>query len=139
MALSNQTLYLMKCLYWVLLTCAHLYVCYILIVTGRSIAGIIWLILGFILIAILYPVYFPPGNPGSQWPPYLSACPDYMTLIAPNKCVDYVGLNSSILKMSDPAHPPPETDSTYVFDSSGSMSEKAAKAQRYGFSWEGVA
>jgi len=110
MALSKQTLYLAKCLYWILLTCAH-----------------------------LYPVYFPPGNPGSQWPPYIAACPDYLTMIAPNACVDYVGLHSSLLKKSDPANPPAPTDSTRVFNAGGSVSHKAARAQQYGLSWEGIA
>jgi len=139
MALSKQTLYLAKCLYWILLTCAHLYICYILFVSNRAIAGILWLILGFILIGIMYPVYFPPGNPGSQWPPYIAACPDYLTMIAPNACVDYVGLHSSLLKKSDPANPPAPTDSTRVFNAGGSVSHKAARAQQYGLCWEGIA
>ena len=138
MALSKQTLYLAKCLYWIILTLAHLYICYILFATSRAIAGILWLILGFILIGIMYPVYFPPGNPGSQWPPYISACPDYMTLIGPNQCVDYVGLNSGIIKKSDPSTPPAGSDTTRVFNSSGTVSQQASNAQVMGLSWEGI-
>lgn len=138
MALSKQTLYLAKCLYWIILTLAHLYVCYLLFATNRVIAGILWLILGFILIAIMYPVFFPPGNPGSQWPPYIAACPDYMTMIGPNFCVDYVGLNSGTIKKSDPNTPPATTDSTRVFNSAGSVSQKATNAQQMNLSWEGI-
>ena len=139
MAFSTRTLVLLKWLYWILLTLVHLYVCYLLFATNRAVAGILWLIFGFMLIFILYPVYFPPGDPGSHWPPYITACPDYLTRIAPNKCVDYVGLNSHLLKKSDPALPPALTDSTKVFDASGSTSQKAARAQQYGLSWEGIA
>ena len=139
MAISTRTITLFKWLYWIILTCVHLYICYILFATNRAIAGIIWLILGFMLIFLLYPVYFPMGDPGSKWPPYVRACPDYLTMIAPNACVDYVGLNSAKLQKSDPAHPPIITDATKVFNASGDVGEKAAKAQSYGLSWEGVA
>jgi len=138
MALSKQTLYLAKCLYWIILSLAHLYICYILFTTNRAISGVLWLILGFILLGIMYPVYFPPGNPGSQWPPYISGCPDYMTMIAPNFCVDYVGLHSGIIKKSSPNTPPATSDTTRVFNSSGSVAQKASNAQQMGLSWEGI-
>ena len=128
----------MKALYWIILTLAHLYVCYLLFATSRAIAGIVWLILGFLLIFIMYPVYFPPGDPGSQWPPYVSACPDYLTRIGPTACVDYVGLNTPLLKKSDPKLPPDVGDSTKVFDAAGSRAVKAAKVQQFGMSWEGI-
>ena len=139
MAFSTRTLILLKWLYWILLTLVHLYICYILFASNKAIAGIMWLIFGFMLMFLLYPVYFPPGDPGSHWPPYVSACPDYLTMIGPNACVDYVGLNSHLLKKSDPAHPPVATDSSRVFDTSGSASVKASRVQQYGLSWEGIA
>lgn len=138
MALSANELRLAKWLYWIILIAAHLYICYMLFTTQRPIAAIIWLILGAMLIYIMYPYYFPPGGAGSQWPPYITACPDYLTVLAPNLCVDYVGLNSPRLKKSDPEVPPPPTDSTRVFNASGTLSQKAANAQSYGLTWEGV-
>lgn len=139
MALSKQTLILTKWLYWIGLSLVQLYVVYMLFKTGRSLAAIIWLIFGFILIYLFYPVYFPRGDPGSHWPPYISACPDYLTRLAPDACVDYVGLNSPLLRRADPANPPAITDSQYVFNSAGTVSQKAARAQQYGLSWEGIA
>jgi hypothetical protein len=139
MALSTQAIKLMKYLYWIVLTAAHLYMTYLLFVSNRAVTGVMWLIAGFFLIFIMYPYYFPLGDPGSQWPPYISACPDYLTRIAPNACVDYVGLNSNLLKKADPALPPALTDSTKVFDAGGSAAMKAARAQQYGLSWEGIA
>jgi hypothetical protein len=129
----------MKYLYWIIMTLVHLYVCYLLLVTNRAIAGILWLFLGFVVIAVMYSYYFPPGDPGSQWPPYISACPDYLTLIAPGKCVDYVGLRSNLLLKSSPAMPPAVSDTTKVFDSAGSASMKASRTQQYGLTWEGIA
>ena len=139
MAFSTQALKLLKSLYWIIFTLAHLYICYLLFATNRVIAGILWLIFGFMLLFVMYPVYFPPGDPGTKWPPYVSACPDYLTKIGHNKCVDHVGLNSPQLKRSDRNLPTAESDSSRVFDTSGSLAEKAARAQQYGLSWEGVA
>jgi hypothetical protein len=144
MALSKQTLVLAKWMYWIILTCAHLYLCYILFVTNRAIAGILWLILGFIMIFIMYWVYFPIGNPGSQWPPYIAACPDYLTLLTPTACVDFSGLKASTrLKSSSRTNPPDPSwsdYSSYVFDptkQSANMS-LAQHAQQYNLTWEGI-
>ena len=138
MALSKEELKLTKALYWILLSAVHLYICYLLFINDRAIAGILWLVLGFMLIYVMYPVYFPDGGAGTRWPPYVTTCPDYLTLIAPNACADFVGLGSPLLKKSDPALPPSPTDSTHVFNSAGTVAEKAARAQQYGLSWEGI-
>jgi len=138
MAFSTTTLKLMKALYWILGLLIHLYICYILFTNDRAITCILWLILGVMLLWLIYPVYFPYGDPGSHWPPYIRSCPDYLTLIAPNACVDYSRLNSPLLKPSDPAVPPQPGDSQHVFDSSGSTAQKAARATQYGLSWEGI-
>ena len=139
MTVSKNMLRMLKILYWVVLTVAHLVLCYILLSTNRVLAGILWLISGFILIFIMYYVYFPDGgNSGAVWPPYIASCPDYLTMIAPNKCVDFVGLNSPLLKRSDPKLRPSPTDTTRVFDSSGSMSDRASRALQYGLTWSGV-
>lgn len=139
MALGKNETRLAKWLYWIILVAAHLYICYLLFTNNRAIAGIIWLILGFMLIYIMYPYYFPSNGNGRSWPPYIAACPDYLTLIAPNACVDFVGLNTPLLKKSDPALPPAITDTTRVFNSTGTIQQKAAKAQQYGLTWEGIA
>ena len=137
MAFSSRELQLIKACYLIIFILIHLYICYLLFATDRTIAGIIWLIFGFILIAIMYPVFFPFGDPGAQWPPYVSACPDYLTMIRPGACVDFVGLGSQLSK-SDPTLPPSTGDATKVFNSSGSLSQKAARSQQYELTWEGV-
>jgi hypothetical protein len=136
MAFSKNTLRLFKWLYWIILTLAHIYIVYIMFVTDRAILAILWLITGFIMIFIFYFYYFPWGDPGTTWPPYIAACPDYLTSIGNNQCVDYVGLHSPKLKRTAPGFIP--TDPSYIFNSSGSMSQKAANAQLYSLTWEGV-
>jgi hypothetical protein len=140
MAATKNTQYVMKALYWIILLCVHLYICYLLFTTERPIAGVIWLILGLMIIYLLYPVYFPPGSGGDHWPPYITACPDYLTLIAPNQCVDMVGLGSRLLKWNtdNPPSPNDPTFSQYVFDPRGTHEQKAANATANRLSWEGV-
>lgn len=138
MALGANELKLAKGLYWILLTIVHLYLCYLLFINDRAIAGIIWLVVGFLILYVMYPVYFPNSAAGSRWPPYVTSCPDYLTMIAPNACADFVGLGSPLLKKSDPALPPSPSDSSHVFNAAGTVAEKAARAQQYGLSWEGI-
>jgi len=138
MAVSEATLKLLKSLYWIGLTFAHLFIVYLLLVSDRSITAIIWLIVGFILIYVMYWVYFPAGDPAATWPPYIRSCPDYLTTLEPGKCVDYVGVGSPILKKSNPANPPSPSDPNFVFDATGNHQQKADKANRYGLSWEGI-
>ena len=139
-AVSARTLSFLKAAYWILTSLAHIYICYLLFKSGRAVAGILWLIVGFVLLFIMYAVFFPMGDPEAKWPPYIAACPDYLTPLqsAPNACVDYVGLHSPLLKKSDPQAPPSPTDSSRVFDASGTVAEKAARAQQYGLSWTGI-
>lgn len=137
MALSENALRLMKYAYWGIAIAAHLFVCYTLFKLERAITSVIWFFLGLILIYVFYFVYFPAGDPGSQWPPYIRACPDYLTMLAPGKCVDYVGLGTRLQK-ADPTNPPDATDTKYVFDATGTPQQKATRAQSYGLTWEGL-
>jgi hypothetical protein len=138
MVVSTTTLKMLKVGYWVILSVAQLYISYALVTSERTIAGVLWFVLGFMLIYIMYLVYFPAGDSDTKWPPYIAACPDYLTLLAPNACVDYVGLHSPILKKSDPAVPPSPTDPSHVFDASGSLAQKVARTNQYGLTWEGI-
>jgi hypothetical protein len=140
MAVSANTLKLLKSLYWIILVAAHLYLCYILFSIGHAIAGTIWLIFGLMLIYLVYPVYFPAGDPGSQWPPYITACPDYLTLSTASGtplCYDFVGLNSK-LQYTDPSLPQLPTDAAHAFNPAGTPQQKAAAAQTWGLTWEGI-
>ena len=90
----------------------------------------------------MYYIYFPQSDDDSLWPPYISTCPDYLTVVSPTACMDFVGIHSPLLKKADPTNMPSLTDSTssqYVFNPTGSASEKARKAQQYGLTWEGIA
>ena len=136
MVFSKTELGFAKAIYWLATLSAHIFICYKLFTSSRALAGILWLLCGLTLIFVMYFVFFQPG-PSNSWPPYLSSCPDYLTNIGPNACVDYVGLDS-VLRKSDPKHPPNPTNADYVFNSSGTIQEKANKAIQYGLTWEGV-
>jgi hypothetical protein len=137
MALSENALRFMKYAYWGIAVAAHLFLCYILFKLERPMTSVIWFFLGLILIYVFYFVYFPPGDPGTQWPPYIRGCPDYLTMLAPGKCVDYVGLGSRLQK-ADPTNPPDATDTKFVFDATGTPQQKFTRAQSYGLTWEGL-
>ena len=141
MPVSKNTLRLMKSLYWIVGIFMHLYVCYILFVSDRAITGVLWLILGLVILFIMYLYYFPPGDASSSWPPYVTSCPDYLTMVNPNACLDFVGLNSPFLKKSDPSNPPQPTDnnySQYAFDPTGTKDQKIRNAQSKGLTWMGL-
>jgi hypothetical protein len=141
MAMSRNTLTLMKWLYWIFTVAIHLYICYILFVSDRAIVGILWLISGFLLLYIMYFVYFPSSSSGSTWPPYIRPCPDYLTQITPSACMDLVGLSSPKLKKANRDMLPKPSDpdyQSYVFDPTGNMSQKVARSNQYGLTWEGV-
>lgn len=138
MANSKTTLRLMKALYWIGMTLVHLYLCYLAFITNRVILGILWLVAGFILIFLFYFYYFTADGSESDWPPYIAGCPDYLTMVAPNQCVDFVGLNTTLRKSTDPRNPPLASDTQRSFNAGGNMAAKADNAQRYGLTWEGV-
>ena len=139
MATGKTTLRLYKALYWLVMVCAVLYLCYIMFITGRTILGVMWLVTGLILTFIFYFYYFSATVDDSQWPPYISPCPDYLTRVEGVGCVDYVGLHSRQLQKSDPSlKPPSPKDSGHVFPVTGVMSVDAATAGQYGLTWEGV-
>jgi hypothetical protein len=148
MPFSKNSLRLAKWIYWIVGLFMHLWVCYTLFVIEHAVTAIIWLILGLVLLVIMYMYYFAPGDTSSNWPPYITVCPDYLTSVSQgdgkgvtsNVCFDFVGLNSKLLK-ADPQHLPQPSDSNYTkyaFDPSGTVSQKVAKAQANGLTWQGL-
>ena len=141
MAVSSNTLKFIKGLYWVLFTAIHLFVCYKLFLAEHVITCVLWFVFGFILIFAMYFIYFPQVESDSSWPPYVSTCPDYLSVVSPTACMDFVGINSAILKKADPKNMPPLTSpesAKYIFNPVGNVAEKARKAQQYGLTWEGI-
>jgi hypothetical protein len=145
MPISKKTLRLLKWVYWIVAIFCHLYLCYQLFVLDRPITGVVWLILGLVLLLVMYIYYFPPGDSGSSWPPYITTCPDYLTAVTQTNgsvlCLDYVGLNNPGIKKSNPASPPQPTDSDYtqhIFNPEGTVSQKIAAAQSRGLTWQGL-
>jgi hypothetical protein len=145
MALSKKTLRLLKWMYWIVAIFAHLYICYNLFVLDRPITGVVWLILGLVLIFVMYLYYFPLGDNGSSWPPYVTTCPDYLTAVTQTSgttvCMDYVGLNNPSIRKTDPSNPPLPLDpsySQYIFDPAGTTNQKITNARARGLTWQGL-
>ena len=139
MAVSKKAIQFAEWIYWIGSVIAVLSISVALFKTQRPIAAMVWSIAGLMMVYIFYAIFFPASTKAETWPPYISSCPDYLTLLRPNQCVDFVGLNSPLLIKSDPAHPPPASaGSKVIFDSSGSSAQKTARAQQYGLSWEGI-
>jgi len=148
MSLSKKTLRLLKFMYWIVAIFIHLYVCYKLFTSERPITGVVWLVLGFVLLFVMYFYYFNSLDNESSWPPYITVCPDYLTSIPETPgskvivCVDFVGLNNPNIQKSDPAFPPVPTDSDYnkkVFRINGmTTSEKIKSAKDKDLTWQGL-
>jgi len=143
MAFGKTSLRVFKWLYWIFFLLLHIYLIYVMFVNNRAILAILWAIAGLILIYVFYFYYFPIGDPGTNWPPYITACPDYLTsTVAADGtpvCIDTVGLNTKLLKKIDPSLSiESATNETQTFDNSGSREQKIDNAMTYGLTWEGV-
>jgi hypothetical protein len=142
MAISKTSLKFAKIVYWLLMSVGVIALTYMLFKAKHAIAGILWLVFGFMLVYIMYPFYFPPGTGAGQWPPYIAACPDYLTLQNNmTDCMDFVGLGATGLSKANRTQPPApgSTDyNQYVFRNTGTTAEKVARAQQYGLSWQGL-
>ena len=143
MPYSKKTLRMAKWAYWIVGLFIHLWVCYTLFTINHAITAIIWLILGLVLLVIMYMYYFSPSDANSNWPPYITVCPDYLTSVSQggtDVCFDFVGLNSKLLK-ADPKHLPQPSDgnySKYAFNPSGTVAQKIANAQANSLTWQGL-
>lgn len=81
------------------------------------------------------------------WPPFLSACPDYLTFMGRDPasgrsmCVDFVGVSRrNGLKKADILLPPKAQDRDYIFltNPSDSTEKKCNDAIGRGLSWSGI-
>jgi hypothetical protein len=101
-----------KRLYWVVGIIALVLVCMLLFKQNKQIASVLVFMGGIIALYFYYIKWFliPEAHPG--WPPYVTPCPDFLTLIdpgdpstgKPGKCIDYVGVSANgRLKKIDPA------------------------------------
>jgi hypothetical protein len=86
---------------------------YVVYKQGKQIEAILLAIIGCLAIFYYWIKFFrlPPSEANDVWPPFVSTCPDYLTLVSPFStnaneavCIDFVGvsLKPTIMKKSDP-------------------------------------
>jgi len=97
---------------------------YVVYKQGKQIEAILLALIGCAALFYYWIKFFkmPATEANDVWPPFVSTCPDYMTLISPyatgasdateSYCVDFVGvsLKPELMKKSNPDNPPKESD-----------------------------
>ena len=106
---------------------------YVVYKQGKQIEAILLALIGCAAIFYYWIKFFrlPPSEANDVWPPFVSTCPDYLTLASPVStgdaeavCVDFIGvsLKPNLMGKSDPNKIPQVTDGDYeskVFRLSG--------------------
>jgi len=108
---------------------------------GKQIEAVLLALVGFAAVFYYWIKFFklPPTEANDVWPPFVSTCPDYLTLVASpaggeSYCMDFVGvsLKPNVMKKTDPKTMPTEMDpdfESYVFRVRG-LAENANKADK---------
>jgi len=77
--------------------------CYVVYKQGKQIEAVLLLLIGWSAIFYYWIKYFklPSIDAQKPWPPFLSTCPDYLTLVSPEStgdskavCMDFVGIST---------------------------------------------
>lgn len=106
MAFSPATLKVLENVYW--FVCAFLLGAGIYVTWKRNkqIEAVLLTIIGSAAIFYYWIKWFKIVDKSSMWPPYINACPDYLTLVTPEAtgysehvCMDFVGVSTQPLMM----------------------------------------
>ena len=100
--------------------------CYLLYKQGKQIESVLILLIGWSAIFYYWIKYFkiPSMTAQTQWPPFVSTCPDYLTLVSPNvtgattaTCMDFVGISMkpSAMFKADPNNIPTVSDPNFHY------------------------
>ena len=159
MAFSPATLKVLENVYWFItafLLGAGVYVTW---KRNKQIEAVLLTIIGGAAIFYYWIKWFKIPNKDDVWPPYITPCPDYMTLVSPDAtgslgavCMDFVGVSTQpiVLKKADPNNIPQASDAdfeNYAFkvdpsaagDSPEDYNKRIClKVQSKGLAWAGV-
>jgi hypothetical protein len=116
---------------------------------ARPILGIAGILMLMVVHWMFYVRWFVADSQFSYpvWPPYYSACPDYLTFMGQSPkngkamCVDFVGVvRRDGMKKSDPLLPPRPEETDYIFltNPADSTNKKCNDALGRGLSWSGI-
>ena len=137
-------------LYWTLGLVASLGIGYVLYKMNYQIAGVLTF-LGCILALFYYYVkWFQIPSKTNTWPPYKTACPDFLTIADAGattgiaKCIDYVGVSANgRLQKADPTKTYTHTDpvnAKYYFpiNKNDKNTDLCQSASDYGLTWSTI-
>lgn len=133
-----------KYVYWIVGLGALLFTCYYLYnIMIRPVASIL-IFMGGVLALYFYWVKWFIASEKSQWPPYQSICPDYLTPLAPGeggnvKCMDFVGVSrNNRIKVADPRRSTEQANESqfaFVVQPGEDKNSLRQRIQTYGLSW----
>jgi len=160
MGLSRDTKNLLETIYQFASPVLLGILCYVLYKQGKQIEAILILIIGWAAIFYYWVKYFKLPSLDSQtpWPPYVTTCPDYLTLVSPlvtndskAVCMDFVGISKepTLMMQADPNNIPTKTSTNYdkyVFipestsstDSSDAVKATCLNVTHRGLTWAHV-
>jgi hypothetical protein len=130
-------------LYWFLGLVAALGIAYVLYKMNFQIAAVLVFLGAVIALFYYYVKWFQIPSNTATWPPTTTPCPDFLTLVSPGVCMDFVGVSSNgRLKKSNPTRSAEQgSDPQYAFKidtSKGATTDLCQKASEYGLTWSSI-
>jgi hypothetical protein len=158
MAFSPGTMKILQNVYWFVSAFLLGVGIYLTWKANKQVEAVLLTIIGTAAIFYYWVKWFKIKSKDDLWPPYISSCPDYLTLVSPDAtgattpvCMDFVGvsLQPNVFNKADPAKIPqasgPDFES-YIFKMPARGNETDAdynkliclNVQSKGLSWFGV-
>ena len=159
MALSPETKKIVENAYWFLSAAFLGVLVYLTWKAQKQIESVLFAVIGATAIFYYWIKWFKIPDTENDWPPFISPCPDYLTLVGPETtgdskpvCMDFVGVSTQplVLRKTNPKEIPQASDSDYndfvfVVDPStpdmtaeGYSKKTCLKVQSKGLTWEGI-
>lgn len=143
---------ILRVFYWVLTLGLLFIACRFLYSTQRPIAAILVFLSGLLGIFFYYVKWFILPEKTQPWPPFVTPCPDYLTMVdpgdgksKPTKCLDFIGVSDNgILKRADPANAKKQmNDPNFAFSvlrdgKTGTLDKICADVRAKGLTWSSL-
>jgi hypothetical protein len=122
MAFSPGTMKILEKIYWFVGAFLLGIGVYIIWKQHKQVEAVLLTIIGAAALFYYWIKWFKVKNTADQWPPYISSCPDYLTLLSADMtgdskpvCMDFVGVTRqpNVFKKADPSQIPQAKDPNY--------------------------
>jgi hypothetical protein len=160
MGFSPATMAILEKVYWILGSFFLGMGIYLTWKQSKQVEAVLLTVIGFAALFYYWVKWFKvQAKSLGSWPPYISPCPDYLTLVSPQTtgstsavCMDFVGVGKqpNVFKRTDPNQIPQASDAdfgSHVFTLDKQGADQApdaynavicAQVQSKGLSWIGV-